>query len=361
MKWKTSAKLPMVVGVSLVLAGSAVAFTEGDSLITRTFLENTYLPRMREAVDFSASMVAESFYQSKTDELDVFRQEYTTQGMDRAETMSVMTLDSGVEVILPQGSVFVPISADVTVDKLGALVDLTTGKETEVLTKGHQYLVAENSTATLRGGYQGSDVSVQGLYQLGEYEEELLSSFEDVDVNDWFYFGVEYVKAQNLFSGTTDSRFSPEMSMSRAMVTTVLYRMCASPEAEYHSATGDFTDVQTGDWFEHYVYWAVSRNLATGMGDGRFAPDEAVTREQMMVMLYAFARDTLGQDMTHMGSLSSYLDGDEVAAWASEQMAWAVDRGLLDGIPDCNTYLKGENVATRSEVATILMNFYQNT
>lgn len=360
MKWKTKVSLPLAVGISFALGTTTMAFSEGDSLITKSFLENTYLSRMGEAIEFAANIVADNFLEGKQEELNVLRQEYTTQGMTHARTLLPLSLPQGTEVALPQGSVFVPLTQGLTLDKLGALVDLTKGTEVESLEQGHQYLVAENSSVVLRGGMATGQVAVQGLYEMGEYEIELISSFEDVAVTDWFYSGVEYVKEHNLFNGTTDSLFSPEMSMSRGMVTTVLYRMAGSPEEEYHSATGYFTDVQEGDWFEHYVYWAVMRNLATGMGDGRFAPDESVTREQIMVMLYAFAKDTLGLNMTHSASLTGYTDGAFVASWASEQMAWAVSHDLLAGIPDSNQYLQGEKVASRSEVATILMNFYLN-
>lgn len=358
MRWTNRAFLGL--GLSVALLGSAVAFSEGDSLISRSFLENTYALRVKEAIGFSASMVADNFYEDKAEQLETYRQEYTSQGMDRAETLQTMTLQNGKEITLPQGSVLVALSGDLSLDKLGALIDLTQGQEAETLQQGHQYLVAEHSNVTVRGGASGSQVAVQGLYALGDYEPLPVSSFSDVETSDWFYSAVEYVKTENLFSGTTVDTFSPTLSMSRAMVMTVLYRMAGSPSGELLSATGSFSDVYSGDWFESYVYWGVSRNLAAGMGDGTFAPDDAVTRQQMIVMLYAFARDTIGLDMSQSGSLVSYFDRSTVASWAEEQMGWAVAMGLLNDIPDSTTMLKADAVATRSEVAMILMNFYKN-
>lgn len=358
MKWTNRAVVAL--GLSVTLLGTALAFSEGDSLISRSFLESTYANRLKEAIGFSATMVADEFYADKAEQLETYRQEYTSQGMDRAEGIQTMTLQSGTEITLPQGSVLVALSGDLTMEKLGAIIDLTTGQETEKLVSGHQYLVAEHSSATVRGGVSGSEVAVQGLYDLGQYEPVALPSFSDVQASDWFYDAVEYVKKENLFSGTTLDLFSPEISMSRAMVMTVLYRMADSPSAELLSATGNFTDVYAGDWFEPYVYWGASRKLAAGMGDGTFAPDDAVTRQQMIVMLYAFAKDTLGLNMSHNGSLAAYSDRSTVATWAEEQMAWAVAQGLLAGIPESNTLLKGDSAATRSEVAMILMNFYKN-
>lgn len=358
MKWTNRAVLSL--GIGMTLLGSTMAFSEGGSLITRQFLESVYASRLQEAIGISANMVADEFYADKAEQLETYRQEYTSQGMDRAEQIQSMTLQYGTEITLPQGSVLLPLSGDLTMEKLGALIDLTTGQETESLVSGHQYLVAEHSSATVRGGASGSEVAVQGLYALGAYEAAPVSSFSDVATTDWFYSAVEYVKAENLFSGTTLDLFSPDISMSRAMVMTVLYRMAGSPSSELLSATGSFTDVYAGDWFESYVYWGVSRNLAAGMGDGTFAPDDAVTRQQMIVMLYAFARDSIGLSTSHSADLSAYSDRHTVASWAEEQMSWAVGQGLLNGIPDSNTLIKGDSVATRSEVAMILMNFYKN-
>ncbi len=209
MRWTNRAFLGL--GLSVALLGSAVAFSEGDSLISRSFLENTYALRVKEAIGFSASMVADNFYEDKAEQLETYRQEYTSQGMDRAETLQTMTLQNGKEITLPQGSVLVALSGDLSLDKLGALIDLTQGQEAETLQQGHQYLVAEHSNVTVRGGASGSQVAVQGLYALGDYEPLPVSSFSDVETSDWFYSAVEYVKTENLFSGTTVDTFSPTL------------------------------------------------------------------------------------------------------------------------------------------------------
>lgn len=359
MIWNIKIKAPLALGLSLSLVGSAVAFSHGDSLITQSFLENTYLVKIQEAINYSASMVANRFLEEKSSELDEFRQDYSTQGMGNAEELKIFSMSYGVELSLPQGSVFVALSDSLTMEKLGALIDLTTGAESETLVSGHQYLVAENSSVTVRGGVLDATVGVRGLYEVGEYETAVVPSFQDVYATDWYFTGVEFVNEKGFFNGVTATEFAPNQAMSRAMVMTVFYRMAGSPVSELNQAQGNFNDIFPGDWYEPYVYWGVSRNLTSGMGDGGFHPDASLTRQQVMVMLYAFAKDSIGMDMNHFTTLSGFADGDEVAVWAEEQMAWAVSRGLFNNIPDSQSYLKGEQVATRGEVATMLMNFHQ--
>lgn len=356
---KKNLKNTVIFTLSTALLCSMVAFTQGDSLISKTFLEKTYTPYMEDAISNGIQEVMEPMVEAQKEELEQLWAEYSQQDMSRANDFTTLNLSGSRDVTLPQGSVVVGISGQLSIQKLGTLVDLSAGSEemTQNLTIGHQYLVAENSSVTISAQSATAQVAVLGLYELGEGEA---FAFTDVYASDWYYPSVDYVKTHNLFSGITDTEFGPLMSMDRGMVTAVFYRLVGSPEGELVGSTVTFLDVNDGDWYSSFVHWAVSQNLATGMGDSMFSPNLPITRQQMAVMLYALASEYMGLDMSHTATLTGFADGNEVAFWAEEQMAWAVSKGLFDSIPDSQLYLKGESVASRGEVATMLMNFSLN-
>ena len=111
-------------------------------------------------------------------------------------------------------------------------------------------------------------------------------------------------------------------------------------------------------WYTSAVAWASANGIVSGVGSGRFAPMEAITREQLAAMLYRYARYS-GLDTSAKGDLSKFTDGGCVSAWASDAMAWAVGAGLLSG--KTANVIDPTGAATRAEVATILMRFAELT
>ena len=183
----------------------------------------------------------------------------------------------------------------------------------------------------------------------GEGEESL--PFADVASNAWYAQAVAYVYRQGLMSGTAQDRFSPDLTTNRAMLVTILYRLAGSPAVSDAAA---FTDVASGDWFASGVAWASANGIVTGYGDGRFGPNDPITREQMAAILYRYA-GFAGQSTAGQADLSVYTDAGQVSPYAAEPMGWAVDRGLITGVTT-GTLAPGGS-ATRAQVATILMRF----
>ena len=184
----------------------------------------------------------------------------------------------------------------------------------------------------------------------GEAAEEPLP-FSDVADSAWYTQAVAYVYRQGLMSGTAQDQFSPDLTTNRAMLVTILYRLAGSPGVDGGSA---FTDVSGGDWFASGVAWASANGIVTGYGDGRFGPNDPITREQMAAILYRYA-GFAGQSTAGRADLSGYTDAGQVSPYAAEAMGWAVDRGLITGV-SADTLSPGGS-ATRAQVATILMRF----
>lgn len=158
--------------------------------------------------------------------------------------------------------------------------------------------------------------------------------FTDVHSDDWFYDGVLFVYDKGLMAGTAEITFSPNLTTSRAMIWTIL--------AAYHG-----TDTSTGDpWYAPGQAWAV----ANGVSDGT-DPNGALTREQLAVMLWSYAGKPAA------GGLTGYADAASVSDWAAEAMAWCVEQGVISGM---DGGLNPQGIATRAQVATMLMQFIKN-
>lgn len=341
-------------GLLLVLG---TAFATGDSLISLSYLQDTYLSIMKQAISQGATQAVDTVYNEKLEELEALRETY----QDGEGSSNIFTLSPGTEVFLGEGAVMYPLDGELTLHFSGTVVDLTTGNLVagNSLQLGHQYLVAESSAAVLLCGMTSAQIALEGNYQMGQIESSGDSQFLDVSTSDWFYTGVNFVKNTGLFSGTEYAIFSPYLEMNRGMMVTVLYRLAGSPQSEMDTATASFLDVSESDWYGKYVRWSADRSIVAGMGDGYFLPETSVTRQQIAVMLYAFSQRYLGLDMNHNSNLDQFQDENQVATWARVEMEWVVARGLLYGIPESSYLLKAEEYASRAEVATMLMNFYQ--
>ena len=190
--------------------------------------------------------------------------------------------------------------------------------------------------------------------ETGEAAES--SGFTDVSGEDWFYGYVVQAVEKKLFGGVGEDRFDPSGTMSRAMFVTVVGRM-AGVDTSLYSGNGGYSDVTAGSWYAPYVVWASENKVAQGYGGGKFGPNDAVTREQMAVILYRYAQYK-GYDTSASNSLNGYTDVGGVSSWALTAMQWANAEGLINGTS--STTLSPTSGATRAEVAQILMRFCEN-
>lgn len=177
--------------------------------------------------------------------------------------------------------------------------------------------------------------------------------FTDVSTSDWFYSDVMFVYENGLFSGTDSRSFSPNASMTRAMLVTVLYRLEGEPAG---TGSSSFSDVRSGSYYEKAVAWAAANGIVTGTGSTSFSPDAKVTREQLAAILYRYAQYKK-LDTDAGAKLDSFSDAGNVSGYASEALSWAVSEGLING---ASGRLMPKGDATRAQVAAILHRFVEN-
>lgn len=167
---------------------------------------------------------------------------------------------------------------------------------------------------------------------------------------DWYQESVAYVYRNNLMYGTTNTTFSPDANLTRAMFAAMLYRLAGSPRVV---GTCSFPDVPSTAYYLDAVIWGEKNGVIYGEG-GKFNPDGKITREQMAAMMRRYA-DFCELKTDARADLSGFTDAAAVSSWALNDMKWAVAEHLLYG--DTNSRLNPTNNATRAEAAAILQRF----
>ena len=177
-----------------------------------------------------------------------------------------------------------------------------------------------------------------------------INPFTDVSEKDWFYESVAFTVQNGLFAGTSSTTFSPDDNMTRAMLVTVLWRLAGKPGGGQIT----FADVSGEMWYADAVAWASEKGIVSGYGSGLFGPQDPVTREQLAVIMYNYARSR-GQEVSASSDLTSFTDGRKVSPWAKDAVEWAVAKKLITGKGDGS--LEPGGMATRAQVATILLQY----
>ena len=172
--------------------------------------------------------------------------------------------------------------------------------------------------------------------------------FDDVSKGDWFYKDVEYVYNEGIMDGVSKREFAPNETLTRAMIVKILYRIEGEPAGHRSS---DFNDVESGRWYTGAVAWAAEKEIVKGYGNGKFGPNDPVTREQLAAILYRYTQYKGWSTTTASGNLDGFKDAASVSSYAVDAMNWAVDEGLLKG---ANNKLSPKSNATRAQVAAII-------
>lgn len=194
----------------------------------------------------------------------------------------------------------------------------------------------------------GDEASIVVIF--GDPDADSAASFTDVGgINEEEARAIDYVVSAGLFNGTSGTNFSPQMDMSRAMFATVLARLYGA-NVDGTNESG-FYDVPMNSWYGPSIAWAAEKGYVTGVDEGIFAPDRALTRQELMTMIYRFA-ESVGVDVNMTGDLQSYADRSKVASWAEDAMSWAVSIGLIKGQPG-GLLAPAQNIS-RIEAAIIL-------
>jgi len=163
------------------------------------------------------------------------------------------------------------------------------------------------------------------------------AAFKDVDADAWYHAFVDYAVSEGLMSGVSADQFAPNGTMTRAMVWTVLARM-------------DGQALEGGSpWYAKAQEWSMSKGVSDGTN-----PDGAITREQLVTMLYSYLGDPAVSEADRAG-LDAFGDNAKLNGWAADPMAWAVANGVISGVTEDT--LDPQGLATRAQVAAILKRF----
>ena len=177
--------------------------------------------------------------------------------------------------------------------------------------------------------------------------EETGLPFKDVASTDWFAGSVKYVYENKLMLGVSGTEFAPKETMTRAMFATVLYRMAGSPSVDGLSVS--FKDVKESSWAYNAIVWAYSEGVTKGVGSDMFAPEQSITREELVTMLHRYA------DTPEISGELSFTDSASVSDWAQAAVLWASQSKIVNGY---ETGAFGpSDTASRAEMAAVIQRF----
>lgn len=171
--------------------------------------------------------------------------------------------------------------------------------------------------------------------------------FTDVDLSQWYHEELDYVVANGLMVGVSDTSFAPGKPITRAMVVTAIWRLEGQPDAPRAS----FADISENSWYESAVNWAVQAQITRGISETKFAPDLPATREMLATFFFRYAQYK-GLDTEASASLEQYQDANRVSDWALEAVIWAKENRIINGLAD--DLLAPTDKATRIQFAAML-------
>ena len=177
--------------------------------------------------------------------------------------------------------------------------------------------------------------------------------YTDIKNNVWYTNALEYMYTNNYISGTTESTFSPNMELSRAMLVCILWNMEGKPKT---TAINKFPDVKNGVWYTEAIKWASSKGVINGYKDGTFGPNDSITREQLACILANYAKYKKCYTKPTTNNLGKFLDNNMISAWAVESANWAVTNRVINGAEN-GTKINPINSASRAEAITMVKNY----
>lgn len=175
--------------------------------------------------------------------------------------------------------------------------------------------------------------------------------FNDVSYGDWYYDAVQFVYSKGIMDGVDYYKFAPNGTITRGMILTMLWRMAGEP---FDMPVTSFTDVEIGRYYTTAVAWACRNGIADGMGESTFGPNDAITREELVTLLYRYAQ-YFGHSCIGT-SIEGFADAGSVSSYAYNAMCWAYKAGVVTGTT--GSRLNPQGTASRAEAAQMIMSFY---
>lgn len=169
---------------------------------------------------------------------------------------------------------------------------------------------------------------------------------------------IDFVTEREIFVGASNTAFLPDAGMSRAMFATIIGRLYEHSYGRIEaSGSNTFKDCDYGTYYGKYVDWSAKEGIIEGYGNGRFGPDDQITREQMAVILYRFA-DFLGVLPGDMDTALNYLDAAAISSWAERAALYCQSTGIITG--HGSGMFAPRQTATRAETATMIERFIES-
>lgn len=195
--------------------------------------------------------------------------------------------------------------------------------------------------------------SISGKHTFADGKDLPKGQFRDVKASDWYYSAVDYVFKHRMMTGVASDRFDPNGRITRAQMAQIVYNLGEKTPRAGASSRSKFSDVASDAWYKEAVDWAEEKGLVMGYGDKTFGPDDPLTREQAMSILYRYVQKT-GKVNSTDAKITGFQDISAISDYAREPMAWATSSGIIKG--DERGYLNPKATTRRSEMAQILMN-----
>ena len=317
----------------------------------------------------------------------------TASGASAGENYTICYVDGILTVkSYPDYPVIVPTYYDITVNPAvngdvsasretaasGTTITLTVdpdfGYELDALSVtdryGNEISLTDKANGTYTFRMPAKDVWVDATFKLMdefiEVEKECprdwscpMYSYIDLDMSQWYHDGIHYCIEHGLMVGTGANIFEPNIATSRAMIVTILWRLEGEPAVDYSMT---FEDVESGKWYTEAIRWAQANGIVEGYSDKAFGPNDIITREQMVTIMWRYAKYK-GYDVSvgENTNILSYDDAFDVAEWAIPAMQWACGSGMIQGIADGNQMnLAPQGNATRAQAAAILQRYCEN-
>ena len=322
-------------------AGNAVTLTDND--------DGTYsasLPNKTQTYTFIAAYDGSQTIAPKTDFTTVKVQQRSSGGGEPAKpSFPVKISNSGdgvAKVDKSYASAGDKVTITVTPGRNGSVQRITVTDE-----DGERLKLTENRDGTYSFTMPNGAANVYARFSGSGLP------FADVPSGSWYYDDIAYVYDAGLMTGLTATTFGPNLSTTRGMIVTILWRMENEPAAKHGCP---FADVRRGSYYEQAIAWASENGIVTGFDASTFAPDRTITREQLAAILFRFAAYRGMDAVTLRENLSSFQDQAAISAYAVSALNWAVGEGLMQGTGD---KLEPTGSATRAQVAAMLRRFIQ--
>ena len=321
-------------------AGNAVTMTDnGDGTYSAT------LPNKTQTYTFTAVYDGWQTIAPKTDIATVKVQQRSSGGEPAKPSFPVKIANSGdgvAKVDKSYASAGAKVTITVTPGRNATVQRITVTDE-----DGQRLKLTENRDGTYSFTMPSGTANVYVRFSGSGLP------FADVPSGSWYYDDIAYVYDAGLMTGLTATTFGPNLSTTRGMIVTILWRMENEPAAKHGCP---FADVRRGSYYEQAIAWASENGIVTGFDASTFAPDRAITREQLAAILFRFAAYRGMDAVTLRENLSSFQDQAAISAYAVSALNWAVGEGLMQGTGD---KLEPTGSATRAQVAAMLRRFIQ--